>query len=241
LSGGGGGGAGPQGATGPTGPVGEGSFTLVGVNAIITNKNSAKVDTLDTPSSAYVLAPYPGPVTMSFSSELDINGNLTYISGGFSESQGTTSNSAMKYGIILNTSGLYLVEDGVGAGGGMYADRNTIASLIYDGQRVKYYKDGVLIYTSTLPQTNPLYATVVFVSTNVPNLRMRNFHADSLLLGPIGFTGFTGATGLDAKWNFKGEWTPENPYHVVGDIVTYVGIGFICVPFVVSVIKYLLK
>jgi hypothetical protein len=186
---------GATGATGDTGTAGAGTFILVGVNATITSNSSATVTTLDTPACAYALAPYPGPVVMSFSSELDINGNLSHIAGGFSETEGNTVSSGMKYGIVLNTSGLYLIEDGTGIGGGGFADRNTIASLIYDGKDVKYYSNGVLVHTATLSQTNPLYATVVFVSTGVENTRMRNFQANTLLFGVTGDTGATGATG----------------------------------------------
>jgi hypothetical protein len=203
---------GPMGpAGGPTGATGAGSFILAGVNVNITSNNSASIATLNTPASVYALAPYPGPVTMSFSSELDINGNLSFIAGGFSETRAITTSSAMKYGIILNTSGLYLINNGINIGGSGGADRNTVATLIYDGRQVKYYKDGVLIYTSPLSQTNPLYATVVFVSTTVTNIRMRNFTADMLLIGPtgpsggpIGPTGPTGSTGYtpatSANW-----------------------------------------
>jgi len=186
---------GPIGDTGPTGAVGQGSFILGGVNANIIDKNSAKVATINTPSCIYALAPYPGPVTMSYSSEIGADGYISQITGGFSETQGTTSYTGMKYGILLSTSGVYIIENGASLGGGGYADRNTVFNLIYDGKQVKYYQDGILLYTSTLSQTNPLYATVLFISNSLLDIRVRNFNADMLLFGFTGDTGATGPTG----------------------------------------------
>jgi hypothetical protein len=144
---------GPTGNTGPTGytgSVGEGSFTLGGFNTTITNNNSATVtSTQYNVANVYALAPYPGPVTMSCSPELADNGALSSILVGFSESPNNYVLSGMKYGIQI-TGQMYIVENGgILSEIGGYADRNTVANLIYDKKEVKYYVNGVLVYTST--------------------------------------------------------------------------------------------
>ena len=69
---------------------------------------------------------------------------------------------------------------------------------------------------------------------------MRNFHADSLLLGPMGFTGpqgdtgtqgYTGATGANPQWNFIGVWNPNYALYTVGDIVTHLGSTYYCIAY----------
>jgi len=180
---------GVTGATGATGSVGPGIFTMVPINAIVLSPNSAVSDANagSWDSTVRALESFSSPVKISFTVP-DLLIGLT-IMGGFTENPTETSYSTSKYVIHLQDSNtLNIYENGEYIPlpiSGSYTP-NTIISLIYDGTVVRYYRDGLLIYTSTLSQSAPLTPSIYFAFADT--------RVDNLYVIPV-FPGITGATG----------------------------------------------
>jgi hypothetical protein len=177
---------------GGPGPFGQGTFTFATSNATVLDSKSVIATAGTWIAKAYAIQPFPGPCTMSFTVP-----TTPSCQAGFSENPTASVGPAynnLKYGIYLvSYSVLKIVENGspVLTINGSYSS-STIMNIVYDGTVVKYYVSGILVYTSTLSQSAPLYAYSTF---NVTTNTIDNFHADALLAGSGSGSGATGATG----------------------------------------------
>jgi len=99
-----------------------------------------------------------------------------YLMGGFSYNPilYPTTYQNITYGFYIQPNFLEIYEYGgqVTVPGSMIITSSDVWKIEYDGVNVKYYKNNILIYTSSNPVTQPLHVffallTVGFGATNV--------------------------------------------------------------------------
>lgn len=134
------------------------TFTFTGNNVTTTVNSATKTSSGGWDASAYSVESYNTPVSVSF----QISDSNSYLMGGFSYNP--TSNtgntySDISYGLYIQPNFLEIYENGnqVSVPGSMTNTTSDIWKVDYNGTDVKYYKNGVLIYTSSNPVTQPLH------------------------------------------------------------------------------------
>jgi hypothetical protein len=133
------------------------SFTFNSINANTTTTSAIKTSVGGWDSSAYSLETYTNPVTLTF--QTTANGNI--LMGGFSYNP--TGNVEtyvnISYGIYLQNNFIEIYENGnqVNVPGSITTLSTDVWKVEYNGTNVTYYKNNVLIYTSSNPVTQPLH------------------------------------------------------------------------------------
>ena len=133
------------------------SFTFNSINANTTTTSAIKTSAGGWDSSAYSLETYTTPVTLTF--QTTANGNI--LMGGFSYNP--TGNVEtyvnISYGIYLQNNFIEIYENGnqVNVPGSITTLSTDVWKVEYNGTNVTYYKNNVLIYTSSNPVTQPLH------------------------------------------------------------------------------------
>jgi hypothetical protein len=143
------------------------SFTFNSINANTTTTSAIKTSGGGWDSSAYSVETYTSPLTLTF--QTTANGNT--LMGGFSYNP--TSNPTT----YLNTTyGIYtyggnqieIYENGSQAsvvGLSSNVSSSDVWKVDYNGTNVRYYRNDILLYTSSNPVTQPLHA---FFALNTP-------------------------------------------------------------------------
>ena len=133
------------------------SFTFSGINANTTTNYVIKTSFGGWDGSAYSVETYTNPITLTF--QTSTNGN--YLMGGFSYNPTGSSQTYenTSYGIYLQADFVEIYENGnqVNVPGSMTTLSTDVWKVEYNGTNVTYYKNGVLIYTSSNPVTQPLH------------------------------------------------------------------------------------
>jgi hypothetical protein len=133
------------------------SFTFNSINANTTTTSAIKTSAGGWDSSAYSVETYTSPVTLTF--QTSTNGNL--LMGGFSYSPtvNTETYTNISYGIYLQNNFVEIYENGGQATvlGSITTLSTDVWKVEYNGTNVTYYKNDVLIYTSSNPVTQPLH------------------------------------------------------------------------------------
>ena len=133
------------------------SFTFNSINANTTTTSAIKTSAGGWDSSAYSLETYTTPVTLTF--QTTANGNI--LMGGFSYNP--TGNVEtyvnISYGIYLQNNFIEIYENGnqVNVPGSITTLSTDVWKVEYNGTNVTYYKNNVLIYTSSNPVLQPLH------------------------------------------------------------------------------------
>ena len=142
------------------------SFTFNSINANTTTISAIKTSAGGWDSSAYSVETYTNPVTLTF--QTTANGN--YLMGGFSYNPTGSSETYtnITYGIYLQLNFVEIYENGVQATvlGAMTTLSTDVWKVEYNGTNVRYYKNDVLIYTSSNPVTQPLHVFFPLLTGN---------------------------------------------------------------------------
>ena len=143
------------------------SFTFIGNNATTTTNSAINDGTSGWDSSAYSLETFTGPVSVTF--QTSANGNI--LMGGFSYNPTVNLGNTYvdtSYGIYLQNNFVEIYENGnqVNVPGSITTLSTDVWKVEYNGTNVTYYKNNVLIYTSSNPVTQPLH---VFFPLFTPN------------------------------------------------------------------------
>ena len=142
------------------------SFTFNSINANTTTTSAIKTSGGGWDSSAYSVETYTNPVTLTF--QTTTNGN--YLMGGFSYNPTGSSETYtnITYGIYLQLNFVEIYENGAQATvlGAMTTLSTDVWKVEYNGTNVTYYKNDVLIYTSSNPVTQPLHVFFPLLTGN---------------------------------------------------------------------------
>ena len=142
------------------------SFTFNSINANTTTTSAIKTSAGGWDSSAYSVETYTNPVTLTF--QTTANGN--YLMGGFSYSPtgNTETYTNTTYGLYVQPNFLEIYENGGQATvpGAMTTLSTDVWKVEYNGTNVTYYKNDVLIYTSSNPVTQPLHVFFALLTGN---------------------------------------------------------------------------
>jgi hypothetical protein len=150
----------------PTTPLICDTFTFNSINANTTINSAIKTSGGGWDASAYSVETYTNPVTLTF--QTSNNGN--YLMGGFSYNPtgNTETYTNITYGLYIQPGFLEIYENGqqVTVPGSMTTLSTDIWKVIYNGTNVTYYKNDVLIYTSSNPVTQPLHIFFPLLTQN---------------------------------------------------------------------------
>ena len=142
------------------------SFTFNSINANTTTTSAIKTSAGGWDSSAYSTETYTNPITLTF--QTTANGN--YLMGGFSYSPtgNTETYTNTTYGLYIQPNFLEIYENGGQATvpGAMVNLSTDVWKVEYNGTNVTYYKNDVLIYTSSNPVTQPLHVFFPLLTGN---------------------------------------------------------------------------
>ena len=134
------------------------SFTFNSINANTTTTSAIKTTGPTWDASAYSVETYTTPITLTF--QTTANGNI--LMGGFSYNPTANANTYVNvsYGIYLQNNFVEIYENGnqVNVPGSITTLSTDVWKVEYNGTNVTYYKNNVLIYTSSNPVTQPLHA-----------------------------------------------------------------------------------
>jgi hypothetical protein len=150
------------------------SFTFSGNNANTTTNSATNDSTGGWDSSAYSTETYSGPVSVTF--QTSTNGNT--LMGGFSYNPtanlGNTYTDT-SYGIYTYSGNqIEIYENGNQAavvGLSSNVSSSDVWKVDYNGTNVRYYRNDILLYTSSNPVTQPLH---VFFALLTPNQGVTN-------------------------------------------------------------------
>jgi hypothetical protein len=150
----------------PTTPLTCDTFTFNGINANTTINSAINTGGGGWDSSAYSTESYTTPVTLTF--QTTANGN--YLMGGFSYNPTSNPTTYLNttYGLYIQPNFLEIYENGgqVTVPGSMTNLSTDVWKVIYNGTNVTYYKNDVLIYTSSNPVTQPLHIFFPLLTQN---------------------------------------------------------------------------
>jgi hypothetical protein len=142
------------------------SFTFNSINANTTTTSAIKTSGGGWDASAYSVEVYTNPVTLTF--QTSNNGN--YLMGGFSYNPtgNTETYTNISYGIYLQLNFIEIYENGgqVTVPGETTTLSTDVWKVEYNGTNVTYYKNDVLIYTSSNPVTQPLHIFFPLLTEN---------------------------------------------------------------------------
>jgi hypothetical protein len=142
------------------------SFTFNSINANTTTTSAIKTSGGGWDASAYSVETYTNPVTVTFQTSTDGN----YLMGGFSYNPTGSSETYtnITYGIYLQLNFVEIYENGgqVTVLGSMTTLSTDVWKVEYNGTNVTYYKNDVLIYTSSNPVTQPLHIFFPLLTQN---------------------------------------------------------------------------
>ena len=142
------------------------SFTFNDINANTTTTSAIKTSGGGWDASAYSVETYTTPVTLTF--QTTANGN--YLMGGFSYSPtgNTETYTNTTYGLYVQPNFLEIYENGSQATvpGAMVNLSTDVWKVEYNGTNVTYYKNDVLIYTSSNAVTQPLHIFFALLTQN---------------------------------------------------------------------------
>jgi hypothetical protein len=142
------------------------SFTFNDINANTTTTSAIKTSGGGWDASAYSVETYTTPVTLTF--QTTANGN--YLMGGFSYSPtgNTETYTNTTYGLYVQPNFLEIYENGSQATvpGAMVNLSTDVWKVEYNGTNVTYYKNDVLIYTSSNAVTQPLHVFFALLTQN---------------------------------------------------------------------------
>ena len=142
----------------PTIPLTCDSFTFNSISANTTTTSAIKTSVGGWDSSAYSVESYTNPIILTF--QTTANGNI--LMGGFSYNPTANAETYVNisYGIYLQNNFVEIYENGgqVYVPGSITTLSTDIWKVEYNGTNVTYYKNNVLIYTSSNPVTQPLHA-----------------------------------------------------------------------------------
>jgi hypothetical protein len=209
---GGGGGTGPTGASGPQGDGGyvyiPRSITWNTTNVTVLSPTSLRGSTGGWGTShAYSTEGLTGGFYLSSTAGQDTGICMC----GLSENPSASGNyNNMNYGFFYAPSQTYsMYELGNPITGSAYTT-TTQFKIVYDGVRIKYYVNDVLIRSVLRATGNPLYVFVTY--ENISQINNINFglltipgdtgpRGNTGATGPKGYTGATGATGPAGNGN----------------------------------------
>jgi hypothetical protein len=142
------------------------SFTFNSINANTTTTSAIKTSAGGWDSSAYSTETYTTPVTLTFQTTDNGNylmGGFSYNPTGFSETYENTT-----YGLYIQPGFLEIYENGGQATvpGAMVNLSTDVWKVEYNGTNVSYYKNNILIYTSSNPVTQPLHVFFPLLTGN---------------------------------------------------------------------------
>jgi hypothetical protein len=142
----------------PTTPLTCDSFTFNSISANTTTTSAIKTSVGGWDSSAYSVESYTNPITLTF--QTTANGNI--LMGGFSYNPTANAETYVNisYGIYLQNNFIEIYENGnqVYVPGSITTLSTDVWKVEYNGTNVTYYKNNVLIYTSSNSVTQPLHA-----------------------------------------------------------------------------------
>ena len=142
------------------------SFTFNSINANTTINSVIKTSAGGWDGSAYSVQTYTNPVTLTF--QTTNNGN--YLMGGFSYSPtgNTETYTNTTYGLYIQPGFLEIYENGgqVTVPGAMVNLSTDVWKVEYNGTNVSYYKNDILIYTSSNLVTQPLHVFFALLTDN---------------------------------------------------------------------------
>jgi hypothetical protein len=142
------------------------SFTFNSINANTTTTSVIKTSNGGWDGSAYSVQTYTNPVTLTF--QTTNNGN--YLMGGFSYSPtgNTETYTNTTYGLYIQPGFLEIYENGgqVTVPGAMVNLSTDVWKVEYNGTNVSYYKNDILIYTSSNSVTQPLHVFFALLTDN---------------------------------------------------------------------------
>ena len=142
------------------------SFTFNSINANTTTTSAIKTSAGGWDGSAYSVQTYTNPVTLTF--QTTNNGN--YLMGGFSYSPtgNTETYTNTTYGLYIQPGFLEIYENGgqVTVPGAMVNLSTDVWKVEYNGTNVSYYKNNILIYTSSNSVTQPLHVFFALLTDN---------------------------------------------------------------------------
>ena len=134
------------------------SFTFDSINAITTINSAIKTSGGGWDAGAFSSESYTNPITLTF--QTTANGNI--LMGGFSYNPlaNVETYVNISYGIYLQNNFVEIYENGnqVNVPGSITTLSTDVWKVEYNGTNVTYYKNNVLIYTSSNPVTQPLHA-----------------------------------------------------------------------------------
>ena len=133
------------------------SFTFNSINADTTTTSAVKTSGGGWDASAYSVETYTNPVTLTF--QTTANGNI--LMGGFSYNPTANVETYVNisYGIYLQNNFIEIYENGnqVNVPGSITTLSTDVWKVEYNGTNVTYYKNNVLLYTSSNPVIQPLH------------------------------------------------------------------------------------
>ena len=142
----------------PTIPLTCDSFTFDSINAITTINSAIKASGGGWDAGAFSSESYTNPITLTF--QTTANGNI--LMGGFSYNPlaNVETYVNISYGIYLQNNFVEIYENGnqVYVPGSITTLSTDVWKVEYNGTNVTYYKNNVLIYTSSNLVTQPLHA-----------------------------------------------------------------------------------
>ena len=134
------------------------SFTFDSINAITTINSAIKTSGGGWDAGAFSSESYTNPITLTF--QTTANGNI--LMGGFSYNPlaNVETYVNISYGIYLQNNFVEIYENGnqVYVPGSITTLSTDVWKVEYNGTNVTYYKNNVLIYTSSNLVTQPLHA-----------------------------------------------------------------------------------
>jgi hypothetical protein len=142
------------------------SFTFNSINANTTTTSVIKTSNGGWDGSAYSVETYINPVTLTFQTTNNGNylmGGFSYNPTGFSETYENTT-----YGLYIQPGFLEIYENGgqVTVPGAMVNLSTDVWKVEYNGTNVSYYKNDILIYTSSNSVTQPLHVFFALLTDN---------------------------------------------------------------------------
>ena len=150
----------------PTIPLTCDSFTFDSINAITTINSAIKTSGGGWDASAYSLESYTNPITLTFQT----TGEGVYLMGGFSydPTANPETYTNITYGLYIQIGFIEIYENGgqVTVPGATSTLPTDVWKVEYNGTNVKYYKNDVLIYTSSNPVTQPLHIFFPLLTEN---------------------------------------------------------------------------
>ena len=201
------------------------TFTFNSINANTTTTSAIKTSGGGWDASAYSVETYTNPVTLTF--QTSTNGNL--LMGGFSYSPtgNTETYTNTTYGLYLQNNFIEIYENGgqVNVPGAITTLSTDVWKVEYNGTNVTYYKNDVLIYTSSNSVTQPLHIFFPLLTGNegVTNVCLTEGLTPTQLITNSDFT--NGSTGWSATGGFGTySYTLSNQVAILDNVLyfTYV-------------------